>query len=446
MRKFLSVFATLALCASLAACGSSSTSSGGGTSNPDASSGTSQAQTPVEISFLVTKPEIVPQFQETFAKFSAEESHITISAIPLSGQTIYEKLTALYASKNAPTITMVGGAEFSAFQENFLDVTNTAFAQKVYDWAKPKSTVDGKLLAVPTTAEGIGITYNQTVIEAATGRAFDPASIKNRKDFAALLEEISKTEYAPVQLSNMDWLLGSHLTSVLFGAVSPDHAARQDVIAASKNGTYDFASSEAFNGFMDTFDLMMKYNAHKDSPLASAYEDDQMSMASDEVAFWPIGNYVYPNILAANPDAKVGLMPYPMGDSDDTYGNKEIVLTYSMFAIDGKQSSEAQQKAAISFFDWLVTSDAGQDAYINTLQFTPVYKDFRVEVSTDAAKQLNAFMEAGNTLDRMSDYYPAGAMNLFGATMQQYLDGVVTREQVADQFAKDWKESAAKQQ
>ena len=52
-------------------------------------------------------------------------------------------------------------------------------------------------------------------------------------------------------------------------------------------------------------------------------------------------------------------------------------------------------------------------------------------------------MAAGNTLERMSDYFPAGAMNLFGATMQQYLDGVITREDVAAQFAEEWVESAA---
>ena len=67
-----------------------------------------------------------------------------------------------------------------------------------------------------------------------------------------------------------------------------------------------------------------------------------------------------------------------------------------------------------------------------------------MELSSPAAVQLNEYMAAGNTLDRMSDYFPAGAMNLFGATMQQYLDGVITREEVASQFASDWVESAAK--
>ncbi len=459
MRKISSIAIAAAAAGLLCACGSTQTETSqaaGSVQNEQAEgaqeekteaaqeNGEDQDAAPVEISFLVTKPEIVTQFEETFETYMASHPNVTISAIPLSGQTIYEKLTSLYASGNAPTITMVGGAEFTAFCDNFLDITDTNFANLVYDWAKPKTTVDGKVLAVPTTAEGIGIMYNKTVIEAATGREFDHTTIKNRKDFEALLEEIAQTEYAPIQMSNMDWLLGSHLPSVLFGAVSPDFDERQQVIQQCMDGTYDFQNSQAFNEWMDTFDLIMKYNLYKDSPLSNSYEDDQLTMASDEVAFWPIGDYVYPNIISANPEAQVGLMPYPMGDEDDAYGNKEIVLTYSMFAIDGKQSTPEQQQAAIDFFDWLITSEEGQDCYINTLQFTPVYQGFEMELSSPAAVQLNEYMAAGNTLDRMSDYFPAGAMNLFGATMQQYLDGVITREDVASQFASDWVESAAK--
>lgn len=450
MRKLLSLVLTAAMAVSLTACGGSKEDTAGGSGDTTVAASqeaNTQGKTEsVEISFLVTKPEIVTQFEETFAKYSEAHPNVTISAIPLSGQTIYEKLTSLYASGNAPTITMVGGPEFTAFSDKFLDITETEFANLVYDWAKPKTSVGGKVLAVPTTAEGIGILYNKTVIEAATGKEFDPASIKNRKDFEAILEEISKTDYAPLQMSNMDWLLGSHMPSTLFGAASSDYDKRQEVISRCKEGTYDFAGSDVFQEWMNTFDLLMKYNIYKDSPLSNSYEDDQLTMASDEVAFWPIGNFVYPNIISSNPEAQVGLMPYPMGDTDDVYGNKEIVLSYSMFAIDGKQSSAEEQQAAIDFFNWLITSDEGQDCYINTLQFTPVFEGFRLEPSNPTSKQLNQYMEEGNTLERMSDYFPAGAMNLFGATMQQYLDGVITREEVAAQFAEEWVESAAKQQ
>ncbi len=250
---------------------------------------------------------------------------------------------------------MFGGPEFTSFKDNFLDITDTDFAKKVYSWAQDKTKSDGKVLAVPTTAEGIGIMYNKKVIEAATGKEFDPSSIKSRKDFAQLLEEISKTDYAPVQITNKDWLLGSHLTSVLYGAVSKNYDERQAVIEACRKGEYNFADSQVFNNWMDTFDLLMKYNKYAKSPLANAYEDDQLTMASDEVAFWPIGNYIYPNIVDINPDAQVGLMPYPMGDDESAVGNKEIVLSYSMFAIDAKQSKPEQQAAAIDFLTgWLL--------------------------------------------------------------------------------------------
>lgn len=441
MKKIFSFLLVSAVMASITACSgatkdpATNNSTTAAAKTEEASKGNGEK---VEISFLVTKPEIVPQFEETFKRYRATHPNVTISAIPLSGQTIYEKLTSLYASGNAPTITMVGGPEFKSFKDNFLDLTNTEFAKKVYGWALDKTTVDSKVLAVPTSAEGIGIMYNKTVIEAATGRDFDPASIKNRQDFAKLLEEISKTEYAPVQITNKDWLLGSHLTSVLYGATSKNFDERQAVIEELKKGEYDFTSSETFNNWMDTFDLLMKYNKYQKAPLANAYEDDQLTMASDQVAFWPIGNYIYPNIMDINEDAQVGLMPYPMGDDEATFGNKEIVLSYSMFAIDSKQSTPAQQEAAVDFFNWLITSEEGQDSYINTLVFVPIFEGFKVQPTNPVAKQIVTYMEEGNTLERMSDYFPAGVMNQFGATMQQYLDGKITRADVAEQFKKQW--------
>lgn len=449
MKKILSFLLASAVIASLTACSGTakdpaSDNSTKAAKTEEASKGTDAKGEKVEISFLVTKPEIVPQFEETFKKYMDLHPNVSISAIPLSGQTIYEKLTSLYASGNAPTITMVGGPEFTSFKDNFLNITDTEFADKVYDGLLDKTTVDGKVLAIPTTAEGIGIMYNKKVIEAATGREFDPSSIKNRQDFANILEEISKTEYAPVQITNKDWLLGSHLTSVLYGAVSKNYDERQAVIEKCKKGEYDFSDSQVFNNWMDTFDLLMKYNKYQKAPLANAYEDDQLTMGSDQVAFWPIGNYIYSNIIDINPDAEVGLMPYLMGDDDAALGNKEIVLSYSMFAIDAKQSTSAQQEAAVDFFNWLITSEEGQDCYINTLVFIPVFEGFKVQPANPVAKQIVAYMEEGNTLERMSDYFPAGVMNQFGASMQQYLDGKINRADVAESFKKLWVEFSNK--
>ncbi len=398
----------------------------------------------VEISFLVTKPEIVTEFRKTFDAYTATHPNVTISTIPLSGQTIYEKLTSLYASGNAPTITMVGGPEFSAFKDKFLDISHTKFAKAAYDWSVRRTTINGKIYAVPTTAEDIGIMYNKTVIEAATGQKFDPSAIKSRKDLKELLQKISKTKYAPVQLSNMSWLLGSHMTSILYADMSRDYQERQKILAQCAKGKFDFMNNKAFNGWMDTFDLLMSYNMHKESPLGNAYEDDQLAMAKDKVAFWVIGNYVYPNIIAMNRDAKVGIMPYPISDDPGDYGNSEITLTHSFFAIDGTQSSKSQQAAAVDFFNWLLTSSKGQQAYINTLVFTPVYKGFSVQPTNPLAQEIVSYMKKGKTLERMSDYFPAGITGKFGATMQRYLDGASTRKDVADSFKKDWLEMSSK--
>lgn len=398
----------------------------------------------VEISFLVTKPEIITEFRKTFDAYTATHPNVTISTIPLSGMTIYEKLTSLYVSGNAPTITMIGGPEFTAFKNKFLDITGSKFAKAAYDWSVQRTTINGKIYAVPTTAEGIGIMYNKTVIEAATGVKFDPASIKSRKDLEELLKKISKTNYAPVQLSNMDWLLGSHMTSILYAAMSKDYDERQKILDQCAKGKFDFMNNATFNGWLDTFDLLKTYNLHKKSPLGNTYEDDQLAMAKDQVAFWVIGNYVYPNIVGMNPDAKVGIIPYPISDNEGDYGNNQITLTHSFFAIDAAQSSKSEQAAAVDFFNWLLTDATGQKYYINTLHFTPVYNGFTVQPDNPVATQIVSYMKKGKTLERMSDYFPAGITAKFGAAMQRYLYGVSTRKDVADSFTKDWVKMSSK--
>ena len=49
---------------------------------------------------------------------------------------------------------------------------------------------DGELYAVPNCVTAMGIVYNKTVIEKATGETFDPSTIKSNADLEALCEKI----------------------------------------------------------------------------------------------------------------------------------------------------------------------------------------------------------------------------------------------------------------
>ena len=72
---------------------------------------------------------------------------------------------------------------------------------------------DGELYAVPNCVTAMGIVYNKTVIEKATGETFDPSTIKSNADLEALCEKIQAGGVAPIMFTGVDWSLGSHYLS-----------------------------------------------------------------------------------------------------------------------------------------------------------------------------------------------------------------------------------------
>ena len=90
MKKLTALAIMAATAVSLSACGSAeeesaqtesaavSTSKDTAEAAESADEGTAEEGEPVEISFLVTKPEIVTQFEETFSTYMASDSNVTI--------------------------------------------------------------------------------------------------------------------------------------------------------------------------------------------------------------------------------------------------------------------------------------------------------------------------------------------------------------------------------
>ena len=423
MKKLALLLALLLCITSLAACGSKdpSSASSGGTS----------------ITILMGKPEVGKQFEQMLTDYT-KATGVSVTMIPLAGQDAYEKMTSLYASGNAPTIMMVG-QEFGEFQDKFLDLSNTSFVQKASEGTVDFVTVDGKVYGTPVTVEAYGIIYNPAVVEPILGAEFDPATIRTQAELADFFGKIQAAGKAPFTLSPMDWSMGAHLSNTVFAGQSADRSQRHAFMQDLKAGNVQLISNPVFNGWVDTLDLLIANNLHKDSPLSAVYEDGSLELATGDAACWFMGNWAYPEISAIEQN-DYRFIPVPVSNEPGDYANGKIAVGVpSYWCVDKSANSAAQQQAALDFLTWFLTTKEGQENYVNQLNFIPAYSDFEAQPSDAMSLQIAQLLESGDTLEWMNTYYPAGGFQAMGASMQKYVDGKIDRAGLAAEFEAYWK-------
>jgi raffinose/stachyose/melibiose transport system substrate-binding protein len=431
MKKLYSLGLGVVLTFGLAACsGNNSSSNNDGDSSSDKT----------EISVLIGKEEIATEFEETVDAFNESHDDINLSIIPLAGVNAFEKMTTLYSSGNAPTILNMGGAEMMDFQDKLLDLSDQPWVDRALEGTLDYATVDDKLIGMPVTVEGFGYIYNKEVLDEAAGGSFDPESIKSRDDLDELFGKVSDLDGTDaIQISPLDWSMGAHFTNLFITNQSSDREERHQFMSDLESGKVNLSTNDVYNGWVDTFDLMKKYNSAKKSPLSPQYDDGPLALGSGEIGLWFMGNWAYPQLKEANPDAEYGFLPVPVSDNAGDYGNDSISIGVPHYwSIDASQSTEAQQKAAKEFINWLVTDETGKDYYVNKLNFIPIYDEFGVEPKDSLSQDMLEFMNSDKTLEWMNNYYPADAYPTMGASLQKYLVDQIDREELTKEIENYW--------
>lgn len=434
MKKFAGFLAATLCAMSFSACAT------GGSSAPAADGSSSSPAAPASdtsITILMGKPEVGKQFEQMLTDYTTKTG-VGVTMIPLAGQDAYEKMTSLYASGNAPTIMMVG-QEFDEFKDKYLDLTETEFVKRASEGTVDFVTVDGKVYGTPTTVEAYGIIYNPATVSTALGAEFDPSTIKTQDELKKFFSDVAAAGVAPFTLSPMDWSMGAHLSNTVFAAQSEDRTARHAFLQDLKDGKVNLIENKSFNGWVDTFDILLENNLHKDAALAAVYEDGSLELATGDAACWFMGNWAYPEIAAIE-QQDYRFIPVPVSNDPADFANGKIAVGVpSYWCIDKSASSPEQQQAAIDFLNWFLTTKEGQEYYVNQLNFIPAYSGFEITPSDAMSSQIATLLEAGNTLEWMNTYYPAGGFQAMGASMQKYIDGKIDRAGLAKEFEDYWK-------
>lgn len=395
-----------------------------------------------EVSLLIGKEEIAKELDETIAKYNSTQDKYEVKIIPLAGQNATEKLTSLYASKNAPVMMNMGVySELALWEDKLLDLADLPLVKNIGSEYLDAGLINGKQLGIPTTIEAFGYLYNKDVLDEAIGGDFNPDSIQTRDDLEELMKKVSALEgKSAIEISPMDWSLGAHFSNILFTNQSETTEGRHQFMTDMQAGGVDLAKNQTYNDWVDTFDLMKEYNAAKKSALSADYDTATLGLAEGDIGLWFMGNWAMPQILEANPEANIGILPVPISNEKGFYGNTRISIGVPQtWAIDGSQSTEGQQAGAKDFLNWMYEEEEGQEYYVNKLGFIPINTSNKVEPKDSLSKSVLSYLEEERGLEWMNAHYPPTAFPAMGASLQKYLADELNREGLSDELTNYWK-------
>ncbi|MBR0374197.1 MAG: extracellular solute-binding protein [Mogibacterium sp.] len=417
-RKVLAVLLTIILTLGLAACG------GGGGS--DSSGGTGDG---TSITLFNSKNEIQEQFEE-LAKQYEEQTGVHVE-VYYSQDTVSAHLATKYASKSPYTINMVDPKDIYTLGKQYgADMSG-------YDWVADTDyaiTVDGKVLGFPTCIEARGILYNADAIKRVTGKDFDPSSINTLDDFKAFLDElVAGGMESPTAILKPDWSLAAHYLQQVYEEREDPEAFIQGLYA----GEVDLMQDAKFNALMDTFDTLKAYNMFKAGAISAEDELVHQAMSEGQDAFQFGGCWEWNDILTYDYTGNIGIMPGPQ-NVQDAYTGMLVGGGSKYFYVDGSEyTSEADQKAAMDFLNWLATSDEGKTFVSETCGMVSPFRSNTVPCSNDIGVVVKQYVDAGKLVPNY-DYDPDDHYSKLGIEMQKYLADQCTREELAAAIQNYW--------
>jgi len=406
---------------------------------------------PVKITFYNTSAEINSQFENLFKIYMTQNPDVTVELIPSNiGQGQMEKYEVLYASGNAPSLSILDSSYVRLYKDNLLpfSIDSDPYLDQALPGTLEGGTFDGKLLGIPFTVQGYGLMYNKEVVDQVMGKDFDPFTIRTRDDLEALLKKIDSTGVAATQIHGADWSLGAHYLGMVYATHSKDTAGGAKFLEDLKAGKVRLIEDPIFNGYMDTLDLLAKYNLKKNDPLSVDFNRDVLDFVRGRAATFFMGDWMWSVANSIeNRSSSYGILPVPWSNNPSDYGNTQIaVFGAKLFAIDQSQNSVAQQIASRNLLQWILTSDEGQKMLISEAGFSVPFRNVKVAGSNPMTSGgVNTYSSKGLTINLgVFAYYPLDIWKITGASMQKYLIGKIDRKTLAAELEAYWKAQAEK--
>jgi len=426
----------------LAGCGSSANQSAGGGQSSNSSSNSSEQsgggqtrQEPVTLTLLTdTSGNEYPALQAIAAE-AEKKLNIKIKFDIKPDGTEGDNLvkTRLATGEMSDILAYNSGSLFHALnpKENFVDLSNEPYVDKLLDSYKQTVSVDGKLYGVPLGSTNVGaILYNKKVYE-----ELGLSVPKTWEEFIANNEKIKAAgKTAVITTFKTTW------TSQLF--VLGNH---YNVQAQVPNFAEDYTNNKAkfattpaaLRGFQMTREVYDKGYMNEDF-LAATYDNGIKMLAEGTGVHYPMLSSAL-DVLAQNyPDKinDIGVFPIP---SDNPEINGLTVWIPSSLYIYSKSKNIDAAKKFLEFF----VSDEGVKIWKSVNKGTGPFVIQGVDLPEDAypaVKDMQPYFDQGKTAPALEFVSPVKGPNL-----EHILIEVGTGQKTAEQGAKDYDNDVIKQ-
>lgn len=451
-KKIVLVLCGCLLAGSLAGCGGSTESAGNGDSEIKSADEQElgdyemQELEDTEFTFYQFSVENHDNYQKLIDSYNQIHPNVKINLESVGGGSDWRaSLKAKIAGGEEPTIILMEGpADFEDFSDYLTDLSDQPWVEHLYESVVPDVTVDGKIVAAPSSIVNYGLVYNKKIFEAAgidasaltTYEAIDAAfaDLEKQIENGELSDEFPMLEAVCELPAKEAWVLGNHASNIALG---------QEFSSGIEAYEAPEIAFEYADAFKDYIDLQVKYSKYADDPSALNAVDYATALgggfAIERVAVIQMGQWVVPEIQEIAPELleNIGILPMPLkGVVEDTtcYGTASYLTV-------NKHSDEAQQAAAKDFLNYMIMSEAGKDVEINVMNGNMPfdnYGDYPVQNPISAAG--NEYAEEGKTTPLVFGGYPSGWSDALGADIQSYLAGSMTWDQVIDNAKANWQE------
>ncbi|HEY9575267.1 MAG TPA: ABC transporter substrate-binding protein [Lachnospiraceae bacterium] len=438
-KRSIAIILTMAITSSLfSGCASSNKSADG----KDAK----ETKGPVEISFYTTETGKDEMFQNAISGFEKANPDIHVEYIA-AGDDQLQKWMSLYASKEAPTVSLMDPINIYENQERMrpFNPEESKWMSNVEENSFGTYTYNDKVYGIPYSTAGIGLIYNKTVLDKAVGGSFDPSTIKTRSDLEDLFKKIEATGVAASMFTGINWSLGGHFFGITYGSQRGDAKERMEFVTSEKEGKISLSDDKIFNDYMDTFDLIAKYNYNKNDALVGNVNLDAEALVSGKVGTWFMGDWAwtYMGILDNVSDNEYGILPVPGNDDANNKNNTLLPTSFAKgYCIDASQNSEAEQEAGLKFIEYITSNEDVLKDFAKTCGQAFPYKNFPIDaIESPLGLATAKYVEAGQNYDYYgtADLLPSDVWYEVGAYMCEYLAGSSDRQTLITNVDNYWK-------
>jgi raffinose/stachyose/melibiose transport system substrate-binding protein len=415
MKKYLSILCAVLMVASvMSGC---------------AKTGTTVGKTTITI--MQSKTEIQTDFQKAVDDYNSSQSNVTVKLLGTSGDNYPTVLQSQFSATpaKAPTIFTISGPDAAKFQEFMAPLDSSKAAGLIVSNFKDEVSKDEKVYGLPMAVEGYGLIYNKTMFQQAN---VDPSKITSVEALVDACKSLSKVSGVthPLAYAKDNYFVFIHPFNWAF-AVSNDYANQ---IKQLDNGQITLADIPSVKQYAKELDEIKPYtNSALDS-----YDDQVAGFASGKFAIIHQGDWVQTVLDQDKVNFDYDMMPYPTG------GNTKLAVGLANAWRVNKYATAAQQKAAINFLDWLLTSDKGQSYNADTFQFISALKGMKTP-SGQLAKDVSTYVQNNQTVPWVYNTDFPNGIDVDGASlMQKYYANAITSDQLLTQLTQVWVQDSKK--